>query len=85
MTCDLPTLLRQACVDDFDKAAEDTVIFRATLLQLLCNLSGGAGQQVFSVNGPPTTQVPAFDAGIFWDNLNKIQYQWDKDTQTWVQ
>lgn len=84
MTCDIDELLSQACANKFlcNLAEKDIQVL---ILQLLCNLSGGAGQQVFAVNGPPTTQIPAFNAGVFWDNLNKIQYQWDPDTQTWVQ
>lgn len=84
MTCDLPTLLRQACVDDFDKAAEDTVIFRATLLQLLCNLSGGAGQQAFSGDGAPSNSVkPAFGAGVYYDYTNREWWGWNPVTQQW--
>ena len=83
MTCDLPTILRQACENDFDKAAEDAVMARAILLQLLCNFTGGATQQCFASDGPPTTQIPAFGAGTCWDYTNKVLYSWNPISLNW--
>lgn len=83
MTCDLPTLLRQACENNFDTAAEDAVMARAVLLQLLCNFTGGATQQVFSGSGAPTTQVPAFGAGVYFDYVSKDVYYWNPLTSAW--
>jgi hypothetical protein len=84
MTCDLPTLLRQACENDFDKAAEDKVLFKAVLLQILCNFNGGTTQQVFSGSGDPTTQIPAFNAGVYYDYTNKAVWNWDGSQSKWV-
>lgn len=42
MTCDLATLLKQACANNFDTVTEtDKQLFRALVLQLLCNMSAG--------------------------------------------
>jgi hypothetical protein len=43
MVCDIPTLLRQACANGFDLVAEDTVLTRGVILQLLCNFSASGG------------------------------------------
>jgi len=39
--CDLTTLETDACTNGFSKVAQNEILFRAVLLQLACNISGG--------------------------------------------
>lgn len=84
MTCSLPELLSQACANNFDVAAEDKVMAKAVLLQMLCNFSGGATQQVFSGDGaPPASLVPAFGSGVYWDKTGKETWYYNDTTSSW--
>ena len=78
-TCNVGTLIDQACLSGFK--CLDAAQFRALLLQLLCNLSSGGGSsgvaQYFSGDGAPTTQIPAFNAGAYYDYTNKVTYNWN--------
>lgn len=80
MTCDLPTLLRAACANDFDKAADDPALTNALILQLLCNMSeGGVGvSDVRSGNygGAAPTWTPASGTGIGFDTSDGTQYNY---------
>lgn len=54
---------------------------------LLCQIAFSAGsnglQQIFAGDGGPTTQVPAFNAGIYWDFTNRQQYNWNPVLLRW--
>jgi hypothetical protein len=53
---------------------------------LLCQIQtngGSSGQQVFSGNGPPGIQVPANNAGIYYDYTNKLTYNWNPTLPGW--
>jgi hypothetical protein len=59
-TCNVSTLVSQACSNDFLAAAQDEKLFRAIKLQLLCNLSvnGGGGGSSFTVESEATPALP---------------------------
>jgi hypothetical protein len=84
-TCSVTTLQTEACASGF--ACLDEKIYRAVLLQLLCNISDGGGSaglaQSFAGSGPPTTQVPAFNAGTYYDYTGQIVYHWNPTTPGW--
>ena len=50
MACDSSVLKTSACTNGFAQAASDEVLFRALLLQLLCNISS-TGPTWTSPNG----------------------------------
>jgi hypothetical protein len=80
MPCSIPDLLRQACANDFDKVAEDAVLTRGILLQLLCNMSeGGIGNvDIKSGNygGNAPTWIPSGDTGIAFDTSTGDQWNY---------
>lgn len=39
--------------------------------------------QAFSGNGPPTTQIPANNAGTYFDYANQTLYNWNPSTSSW--
>lgn len=83
MTCDIDELLQQACDNKFlcNLAEKDIQVL---ILQLLCNLSGGAGQQAFSGDGAPSASLrPAFGAGVYYDYTNREWWGWNPVTQQW--
>lgn len=82
MTCDIDTLLQQACTNKFlcNLSEKDIEVL---ILQLLCNFNGGATQQAFSGDGAPTTQKPAFGAGVYYDYTNREWWGWNPVTQQW--
>lgn len=54
---------------------------------LLCQIQAGGGSaglvQYFSGDGPPTTQIPAQNAGAYYDYTNKVTYNWNPTTPGW--
>jgi hypothetical protein len=80
VTCSIATLIDEACASGFKCLDENQ--FRALVLQLLCNISAGGGgsaglAQAFAGSGPPTTQIPAFSAGTYYDYTNSVIYHWN--------
>jgi len=74
MACNSTTLKTNACTNGFAQAASDEVLFRALMLQLLCNIStDGAG--VTSGVGAPTS-TPSSSAAIYFDTSTGAQYNW---------
>lgn len=77
--CSLSSLIDEACASGFKCLDEQQ--FRGLVLQLLCNLSSGGGSaglaQWFSGSGAPTTEVPANNAGAYYDYTNKVTYNWN--------
>jgi hypothetical protein len=83
MTCDIDTLLEQACANKFLCLSLQEQ--QAVLLQLLCNGVGGGGGSSFSDSGAPTTQTPTGTGGTYWDYTNKTLYMWNPVSLTWEQ
>lgn len=83
MTCDIPTLLRQACANGFDLVAEDTVLTRGIILQLLCNFSDSGGGSVGTgatfgdYGGSTPTFTPASGSGLAIDTSNHTFWEYD--------
>ena len=73
MACNSTTLKTNACTNGFAQAASDEVLFRALMLQLLCNLSTGGN--VTSGVGNPTSS-PTSDAAIYFDTSTGAQWNW---------
>ncbi len=79
--CSSSDLIAQACASGF--TCRDTPELLALLNQLLCNLSAGGGggsaglAQVFAGNGAPTTQIPAFGAGVYYDYGSGTPFNWN--------
>lgn len=83
MTCDIQDLKDQACENKFSCLDDSQKI--AVLLQMLCNIAGSgiSGQQVFAGSGDPTTQVPANNAGTYYDYSGKVLWNWNPVSSTW--
>jgi hypothetical protein len=91
MTCNLQTLIQQACSNGFITLAQtDAVLSRAIKLQLLCNLSAGGGggggnaQLVVYTSGvpanPPNVALPA----MAYDPTGNLPTMgWNTANQTW--
>ena len=86
-TCNVQTLLANAaCFECLSPGMWEIIE-----LQLLCEIlavgggggGGGGGVNNFAVAGPPTTQVPANNAGTYYDYTNKILYNWNPTTPGW--
>lgn len=77
MACDIDALLEEAaCFQCLDEKSQLAVI--ATLLCDIVESGGSAGlTQYFSGDGDPTTQVPAGDAGAYYDYTNKVIWNWN--------
>lgn len=77
--CSASDLIAEACQSGFTCRSEPELL--ALLNQLLCNYSSGGGSagitQYFSGSGAPTTQVPANDAGAYYDYTNQVTYNWN--------
>lgn len=80
--CDIDVLLEQACTNKFLCLTSEKEML-AVLLQLLCNASSGLTQQVFAGHGAPTTQVPAFGAGVYYDLDSKDIWYYNSETPGW--
>ena len=82
MTCNVPDLLRQACANGFDLVAEDNVLTRGIILQLLCNFSGsggggtGTGATFGNYSGGTPTFTPASGAGMAIDTSNDTFWEY---------
>lgn len=77
--CDLPTLLSDACSNRFKQAAQDEVMFRALMLQLLCNVSSsGGGGSVTSgdYGGLEPNFTPSGDTAIAFDTSNDAEWHY---------
>lgn len=79
-TCDLSTLLADACASGFTELNEQQ--FRAVALQLACDISagggGGGGGSVFSGNygGVAPVIVPTTTAAIAIDTSDGTVWYW---------
>lgn len=78
MACDPQTLINNSsCI----ACNIPTGMQVPVLIYLLCQIQSGGGVgggvQVFAASGAPTTQVPANNAGVYYDYTNKITYYWN--------
>lgn len=78
-TCNIADLIDESCISGFK--CLDPQTYNAVLLQLLCNVASSGGSaglaQAFAGSGAPTTQVPAFNAGTYYDYTNAVVYHWN--------
>ncbi len=77
--CSASDLIVEACQSGFTCRSEPELL--ALLNQLLCNLVSGGGSagvtQWFSGSGDPTTEIPANNAGAYYDYTNKVTWNWN--------
>ena len=78
-TCSLTTLEIDACSNQFSQAAQNEIMFRALVLQLLCNISDGSGSTgLFSgdYSGIAPVIVPSTATAIAFDTITGTQWNW---------
>lgn len=81
MACDISTLNTNACTNDFDAAAQNEVLWRALVLQLLCNLTGGSSGGSFALysgnySGGQPTVTPTATTALAFDTSTGTQWNW---------
>lgn len=89
--CSVTNLVDESCSNQFKQAAQNETMFRAIMLQLLCNISaggGGGGSSNIVGSGSPEGAETA-DPGVMYldEDINSL---WMKKTGTgtttgWVQ
>lgn len=77
MTCDINTLLEDACANKFLCLSLQEQ--QAVLLQMLCNGVGGGTNG----SGAPTTP-PSGTFGFYYDYTNNVIYGWNPVSVAWV-
>lgn len=82
--CSLTTLETDACTNGFMKVAQNEILWRAVVLQLLCNASeGGAGLQCGDYSGGEPNFTPSGSCGIAFDTSNDSL--WAYRNGAWVE
>jgi len=79
MACDLSALETSACSNGFSKAALNEPQFRALVLQLLCEISGGENSFALysgDYSGGQPTVTPTVATAIAFDTSTGTQWNW---------
>lgn len=86
--CNTDELFEDACESGFKPGISED-LYRAIVLQLLCNIAAGGGtgggtNHLLQGNGPPSSDpADTSENWQYWDRDSGITYNWNTDALAW--